>query len=183
MRDWLNLPNAVTLLRVLAAPFVSLAILRGEHALAAMIFAAAAATDSLDGFLARRYSGASAAGAYLDPIADKIFLGAVILTLAASGSLPVWFAAMVFARDFLILAFAGAALRLSPQRRFPPSVWGKLSTFLQILCVVTVLAANAAPGLAAAVEPALWLSAAGTLWSGIHYARTGAALARRRSPR
>lgn len=176
MRDWLNLPNTVTMIRVIAAPFISRAILRGEHGLAAAIFAGAAATDSLDGMLARRFGGTTPAGAYFDPIADKLFLGVVILTLAAAGSLPFWFAGIVFGRDLLILAATGAALRFSKLRKFPPSPWGKLSTFLQIACVVTVLAANAAPGAAGgAALPSIWLSGAATLWSGLHYAWTGAA--------
>ncbi len=177
MRDWLNLPNIVTMVRVIAAPFVSHAILRGEHVLAAAIFAAAAATDSIDGMVARRFGGVTAAGAYLDPIADKIFLGVVFLTLAVAGSLPKWFVGIVFGRDILILAASGAARRLSGRKKFPPSVWGKLSTFLQIVCVVTVLAANAAPEIAGPLAmPSVWLSAAATLWSGFHYGWTGAAL-------
>lgn len=174
MPRWLTLPNLVTLTRLAATPFVARAILNREHGLAAAIFAGAAATDSIDGALARRLGAASQAGAYLDPVVDKIFLSMIFLALAAIGSVPWWFVGLVLGRDVLLLAACGLAIQFTRLRQFPPSVWGKLSTFLQIVCVVSVLSGNAWPDLAGGLGGrAVWLSAAGTLWSGLAYGWRG----------
>ena len=180
MPAWLNLPNLLTLLRIALAPWVVLAILRGSHATALALFAAAAATDGLDGSLARRFRWVTAAGAYLDPIADKTLLSGVYVAFAASGILPWWFVGLIFGRDILILAAAIAALFLTDIRKFPPTSWGKLSTFFQIVTAVTWLARNVLSyplldGLAAAL---IWPTAAATAWSGLHYGWRGWRLAR-----
>jgi cardiolipin synthase len=180
MRTWLTLPNLFTLARLALAPFIWSAILDQRHGAAAVLFAAAAATDGIDGYLARKLHAATAAGAYLDPIADKLLLSGVYLVLALVGSVPWWLVALIFGRDLLILSFSGAALLLTPLRAFPPSVWGKISTFFQILTAVAFLARNAAswPVLETLAAASIWPTAALTVWSGIHYGRRGWRLAR-----
>lgn len=175
-----SIPNLLTLLRLLLAPAVVQAILAGRHTLALACFALAAGTDGVDGFLARRFGWTTTVGAYLDPVADKALLSGVYLALGVSGILPLWFVALVFGRDVLILAAALAAFCFTKIRKFPPSLWGKLSTFLQIVTAVTWMVRNvlAQPLVTTLAEALIWPTAAATLWSGIDYCRRGIRLLR-----
>src|SRR5262244_2762586 len=103
MPSWLNLPNSLTLLRLLLVPFVILEILAGRHFDALVIFTVAAVTDVLDGAAARRLGSSTSTGAYFDPIADKCLLSGVFLALAMAGLAPIWFVAVIFGRDLYIL--------------------------------------------------------------------------------
>jgi cardiolipin synthase len=172
----LNLPNLFTLVRLALAPIVVLAILRGRYIAALFVFFAAGASDAFDGFLARKLGAETRFGAYLDPIADKLLLSAIYIALGAAGAIPWWMVAVVFARDLFILAMAIWGLLFTSIRSFPPSVWGKASTFLQIAAALVVMGSRA--GIPAPVDLVLWLMVAGTVWSGIHYGWRGIALLR-----
>lgn len=175
-----HLPNLLTAGRLVLAPFVVYCIWSRQHMMAAVLFAVAAATDGIDGFLARRLHAASRAGAYLDPIADKLLLGGVYLALASIRSVPWWLVALIFGRDLLILAAAITALLFTRVRAFPPSVWGKISTFFQIMTAVSFLARNAlgTAMLSALCEGLIWPTAAMTIWSGLDYGRRGSTMLR-----
>jgi cardiolipin synthase len=175
MPAWINLPNLFTLLRVLLTPVVAWAILTHRPVLAISLFALAAFTDYLDGAAARRMGSGTPAGAVFDPIADKCLLSGVFLTLALAGMLPWWLVGVVFGRDLYILLGAGLLLLTTPIRRFPPSIWGKVSTCVQIGTVLAWLVRNIWNawlwnGLAMA---GIWICAAFTLWSGLHYTWRG----------
>jgi cardiolipin synthase len=180
MRTWLTLPNLFTLARLLLAPVIVSDILHRRAFAALCLLAIAAATDVIDGYLARHFGAATAAGAFLDPIADKLLLTGVYLALALAGSVPWWLVGVIFARDLFILASAAVALLATKLRAFPPSVWGKASTFLQILTAVTFLGRDAfgSPLLAALSAALIWPTLALTVWSGIHYGWRGARLLR-----
>ena len=168
---WLNVANLFTLARLAAVPFAVHAILIGQHGLALAIVLAAGLTDTVDGAIARRFGMTTSIGAYLDPIVDKLFLSAVYISLARIGSVPWWLVVEIFTRDFLILASCGLAILLLRMRCFPPSIWGKASTFLQILCALFIMIGNAFPGTAAARWSGLliWPVALLTAFSGVHY--------------
>ena len=161
MTRWINAANLLTLLRLVLVPFVILAILDGRHTLALALFAGAALTDVLDGAVARRFGLATPAGAWFDPIADKCLLSGVFLALAAAGKVPWWLVAIIFGRDLYILAGAATVMLLTPVREFPPSIWGKVATFVQIVTAVASMAGYSSVLLAPC--------AAITIWSGIHY--------------
>jgi len=168
-----SLPNLLSISRLaLAGPAIH-AILIGRWRAAAVLLAAAATTDGLDGLLARRWSTATRLGAYLDPIADKALLSGAFLALGIAGALPWWLVGLVFGRDVLILAGALLAMRLKRRRDFPPSRWGKLSTLIQVLTGGVALLSRAWPEgrLTPALAVLVWLAAAATLWSGLDYAR------------
>jgi cardiolipin synthase len=167
----LTLPNLFTLARLILAPFVVLAILNAHYGRAIVLFFAAGITDVIDGLLARRLGESTPAGAYFDPVADKILLSAIYIALGVVRAIPWWMVALVFARDILILAMAAYGLLFTSVRRFPPSVWGKISTFLQIGAALVVMGAR--DGIPAPVDLALWLMVAGTAWSGVHYVWQG----------
>jgi len=179
-RSALTIPNLVTACRLLLAPVVIFALIEGRPRLALALFAIAALTDGVDGYLARRFNWISDTGIWLDPVADKLLLSGVFLALAWIGQVPWWFVALVFGRDLFILAGAGAVLLVTGPRKLPPSRWGKLSTFLQVLAAVSFLARGAAPdGVFQALPAALvWPTAAATLWSGLHYGWRGLRLLR-----
>jgi cardiolipin synthase (CMP-forming) len=180
MPRWANVANLLTLARLVLVPFVIVAILDRDHFRALVLFACAAGTDGLDGIAARASGVTTQLGAYLDPIADKCLLSGVFLAMAASGLAPLWFVAVIFGRDLYILAAVAFLLWLTPVRRFPPSFWGKVSTFVQVATATLWLAANAmASSFLDTVSTAmLWPCAAFTVWSGLHYTWRGLQLAR-----
>jgi cardiolipin synthase len=169
-RDWLKPPNLLTLSRLALAPFVVRAILDRRLRQALLLLAIAGLTDCLDGALARRFNWRTRLGAYLDPIADKALLSFGYLALGGAGLVPWWLVGIIFGRDLLILTVAGLLL-LAGRRNFPPSAWGKLSTFLQIATAVTVISVGAwRPEAAGRLGFLWWTTAAATAWSGMHYA-------------
>ena len=130
----LNIANAFTMLRVALVPvFAWLLVFREPSApvLAAIVFAFAAATDAVDGWLARRLQLVSGFGQFLDPLADKILVGTALVPLAADGRLPWWAVAVILTREFLV----GVVLRIELARRgwsLPASRLGKVKTITQI---------------------------------------------------
>ena len=104
---WLNLPNLLSLARLALAPFVFAAVLAGRDWTALAILAVAAATDVLDGPIARRMHCVTRWGAYADPIADKVLLSSSYVALGIAGLVPWWLVGLIFGRDLLILALAG----------------------------------------------------------------------------
>ena len=180
MPAWLNLPNALTLLRLLLTPFIIQAILSGHHTQAFALFFFAAVTDILDGAAARALHLSTQTGAYLDPIADKTLLSGVFIALAAARMVPWWFVALVFGRDIYILLGVTLFFLFTPIRKFPPSPWGKASTFFQISTAVLWMASNMLgfSSIQTLAVVTLWLSAAVTVASGLHYTWRGMQLAR-----
>ena len=173
-----NAANLFTLLRLVLAPFVAADILHGQWKRALILFFAAGLTDVIDGFLARRMGQPTRVGAYFDPIADKILLVAIYIALGAAQAIPWWMVALVFGRDLLILAMAAYGLLFTSVRKFPPSVWGKISTFFQISAALVVMGDRA--GIPAPVRLSLALMVAATAWSGIHYVWTGITVLRQK---
>lgn len=166
-----HVPNALTLVRMVLTPAVGYFLAADDLAGALPLLAVAAATDAADGFLARRWGAASAMGAYLDPIADKLLAATIFIGLAAAGRLPWWLAGLVLGRDLVILGFAAWALGRGRIRKFPPSIWGKVSTVFQFSLGLACLLDAAAPAgwSRRAVEMLIPLTAGVTVWSGFHY--------------
>ncbi len=180
---WRTPANAVTLIRILLTPIVVMAIIQGRHREAAVWFALAAFTDFLDGLLARAQNAVSSVGQYFDPIADKLLLSGVFIALAIEGSLPGWFLALVLGRDLALVAASAIAMRVSTYSDYTPTIWGKISTALQILAVVTLLALNVEGSRAysGAALATIYAAAVGTAWSAIHYTWRGVMYFVRRS--
>jgi cardiolipin synthase len=124
----LTLANALTALRIVLAPVFLVLYARGEHLRALAAFAAAAATDVLDGLVARTLHQSSRLGAFLDPIADKLLAACALIALAVTGRLPWWLPALVVARDLALLA--GATLLGTTHHTVPvaPTRIGKYAT-------------------------------------------------------
>lgn len=178
--------NAITIARILLAiPFAALFFVSASWAMKAAlaVFAFAAISDFLDGYVARARNEVSALGAALDPVADKILVGAALLLLTRNGVISgpgVGAALLILAREFLVgglrEALAGRSLDL------PVTGLAKWKTASQMVAIGLLLAG--APGgllgarLAPIADGALWLSAILTLWTGADYAARGAMLLR-----
>jgi cardiolipin synthase len=171
----ISLPNLLTFARLALAPFIFWAITAGRHRLALVLFVAAAFTDTLDGVLARRFGQTTATGAYLDPIADKVLLSGVYISLAAAGSVPWFLVLIILGRDLLLLLSSGIALLFTAYRQFRPTLWGKASTFVQIACAIAWMTQNAidSSALHLIAQAFVWPTAALTIWSGLHYSWRG----------
>jgi cardiolipin synthase len=163
LRAALTAPNLLTLSRFVLAPVFLALYVSGETVRALAAFAAAAATDVLDGLLARALDQKSRLGAILDPIADKFLAACALFALAARDRLPAWLPILVVSRDLAQLA--GAAVLRVVHREVPvaPTRIGKYATFFLATTVVTALAAEFAawdPATAGPLVAALALLAA-----------------------
>lgn len=129
-----NIPNYFTFLRLICAPLIAFDVaLSHDYTAAFRVFLVAALTDFLDGWLARKLNEETAFGAVFDPIADKVLMGAVFISLAVANIMPWWFVSIVIGRDVCLLVGAGALYLFTKIRKFPPSKLGKVSTLAQIL--------------------------------------------------
>jgi cardiolipin synthase (CMP-forming) len=135
----LTVPNQLTFLRLAFLPFFIIAIKYERYGLALIILLAAGTSDGLDGLFARGLNQRTPLGAYLDPIADKLLLSSSYFVLALKAKIPWWLAILVLGRDVLLLVACATILLAVGYKSFPPSVWGKATTFFEILLIVTVL--------------------------------------------
>jgi cardiolipin synthase len=168
-----HLPNLLCLLRIALAPVCASMVAQRDFSQGLLWFLAAGFTDFLDGFLARQMSWHSRAGAYLDPLADKVLMSAGYIALGMAGAVPWWLVVLIFGRDLLILAGAVIVYARAGRTEFPPSMAGKISTTIQILAGCVILSAFASILPKAVVPVAIAAAAAGTIFSGLDYARRG----------
>ncbi|RLL52733.1 CDP-alcohol phosphatidyltransferase family protein [Mariprofundus sp. EBB-1] len=135
----LNIPNLLTLARILITPFIIYAILEHQAVLALILMAAAGVTDMLDGAIARYFNQRSTVGAYMDPLADKLLLISTIVTLYFIDHLPLYLFLAVIFRDLIIVVGAIAYEMVTHKLEMQPSIASKVTTFLQITLVLAVL--------------------------------------------
>jgi len=164
----MGLANWLTVLRILLVPvFVTLLVYR-KPGLAALVFAMAAITDGLDGWVARRQGMQSRLGAFLDPLADKILLTASFVTLTWLKVLPFWITAVVLSRD-AFLALGTLLIHMVGARIYPRPTWaGKATTFFQIVTVFVGVFGHYG-GMRRFPVVLLWIAATFTLVSGLQY--------------
>jgi cardiolipin synthase len=179
LRQLLTAPNQLTLLRLLFVPWVIVEISDRDWGVALAIFLAAGVTDGLDGLLARVLRQRTTLGQYLDPIADKLLLSTLFITLSIAHKIPWRVTVMVFTRDAFIVIVAGVLYIAAGLRDFRPSIFGKANTVAQIVTVGAVLLYEIYPvtWVNYLRLGALWCAFAFTIISGVHYAlRAGAKL-------
>lgn len=169
-RIW-TVPNQITLLRLGFIPVFLILCFYEEYKWALLVLVVAGLSDGIDGSLARKLNQKSALGAYLDPIADKLLLSSSFIVLAMAKKVAWWLTIMVLSRDVLLLVVAAVIILISGYQPFPPSIYGKFTTFFQIVFVFAVVLAAAYPyphwervnnGL-------LYTVTAFTVFSGFHY--------------
>lgn len=147
-----NVPNVLTTLRVLAAPLLAYALLHGRFELAFYVFIAAAVTDALDGWIARRFDLMTHYGAVMDPLADKLITLVCVVLLTWLGIVPLWLTLAMVVRDAVIVSGAFAYHRLFGEVEIKPTRLGKLHTALAFSFFTVVLAHSAA-----LIDAAVWL--------------------------
>src|SRR5664280_777784 len=145
LRPW-TLPNFLTFARLASLPFLVMAILDGRHGVALAIFLVAAITDIVDGYVARRFGMGSPLGAWLDPIVDKLFLVSTFVVFALPSTptrlhIPIWLLVLTIFRDVFIVVICLVLFLALGIRDFPPSILGKLTTFLEISTVFATVSA------------------------------------------
>src|SRR5208283_6027189 len=137
-RIW-TVPNQITFLRLGFLPFFLILISYEEYKWALLVLVVAGLSDAIDGLLARQLNQRSSLGAYLDPIADKLLLSSSFIILAFKKLVAWWLTIIVLSRDVLILIVAVVILLISGYQPFPPSIWGKMTTTVQILLVFVIV--------------------------------------------
>ena len=165
-----NLPNLITLARLVSVPVAIWLVLGGMYAAAFWIFVAAGLSDAIDGYIAKRFDLRTPLGAVLDPAADKALLTGLYVTLFLAGHLPGWLVSLVVLRDGLIvLGYLALRTRVKPNDLGPLFI-SKVNTLMQIALVGCVLARLGA-GIEAGWETLLLISAAAatTVLSGLSY--------------
>jgi cardiolipin synthase (CMP-forming) len=135
-----NLPNLITLGRLLCVPVAIWLVLSDDLRAAFWLFVAAGLSDAVDGFIAKRFNQRSKLGALLDPIADKALLVSMYVTLGVAGHLPNWLVILVVFRDALIVGGFLLVTALAHAMRWEPLFISKLNTALQIALIAVVLA-------------------------------------------
>ena len=130
-----NLPNALSLLRLLLAIPISIALWHNQTALAVSLGVLAMLTDYLDGYFARKYNQISEMGKILDPLADKVMVISLFIILTLMGRIPLWLTIMVFARDILIM-LGGIYLKKKLNYVVPSNQTGKWTVFIIALYII-----------------------------------------------
>ena len=164
----LNLPNALTLIRILLVPVVVVALTvetPGGSTIAAIVFAIAALTDGLDGYLARTRESVTTFGKVMDPVADKLMVAAALISLVSLDRLAAWVAMVIIAREFAV-----SGLRIAAGQQgvvIPASGLGKVKTIVQVVAVLVLIAASDAND--AWVQALVYLMVLVTVASGADY--------------
>lgn len=164
----LNLPNVLTVLRIMLVPVLVVALLGNTPAgdvLAAVVFALASLTDFVDGWLARTRDSVTNFGKLMDPLADKLLIVAALIALVSLQRLAAWIAMTIIARELAV-----TVLRMGANAQFGvvagANMLGKVKTCLQIAAVLAVIAVHGNP---VWVQALLYLTVAVTVLSGLDY--------------
>ncbi len=174
----LTLPTMLTLFRVALLPVMVLVFyagFRGSNVAAAIIFLAAALTDWLDGYVARRYNLGSAFGAFLDPVADKLMVAVTLFLLVQENPTPLMAitSAIIVGREITISALREWMAEIGERGLVKVALLGKLKTVMQIVAIEVLLYQHDLEGLRLfhVGEALLVIAAALTIWSGLDYLR------------
>ncbi|MFD1177264.1 CDP-diacylglycerol--glycerol-3-phosphate 3-phosphatidyltransferase [Paenibacillus puldeungensis] len=182
----MNLPNRITITRILMIPlmlvfllldgeWLSQEIVLGDYSLplnqliAAILFIIAASTDGIDGYIARKYNLVTNLGKLLDPLADKLLVGTVLIGLVALGKCDAWIAVIIISREFAVTGLREVALLEGSV--IAASKWGKAKTITQIIAISALLLNNF-PFVWVSIpfdDIAIWIAAIITVYSGIDY--------------
>ena len=166
----MNLPNKLTIARVIAVPFFILAFMTNHFFTAFVIFILASLTDMLDGKIARKYNLVTNFGKIMDPLADKILVYSAFCLLITTGAVPAWMLIIILAREFTIsgMRMVAAAEGIV----IAAGLTGKIKTVLQMLAVPTLILARTLDSVYVLMTIGMalfWASLAATIYSGCEY--------------
>jgi cardiolipin synthase len=165
-----NLPNILTLLRILLVPLFVYTLVYGHGRWALAVFVSAGLTDALDGAIARMWNQQTTLGRYLDPLADKLLLTSAFIALTVLAQIPFWVLIIVVSRDIILLVGTVVTLHITQgDYDITPSLLGKVTTFFQLALVLFALlmlnGAEVEPWFRASLVMVVGL----TTLSGLHY--------------
>jgi cardiolipin synthase (CMP-forming) len=169
----MNLPNSLTILRILLIPvFIGFLLYeRYEYSLAVLLLAGL--TDGLDGTIARVANQRTRLGAYLDPVADKLLLTSGFITLSVLHLVPSWIAIVVVSRDMMLMTGTLLARLTESQLDISPTLLGKGTTLVQLSYLILVLVLTSRQMDLRLIQPLLYLMVCVTVMSGFHYLYRG----------
>jgi cardiolipin synthase len=173
--------NQLTFLRLIAIPFFIIALLTNRPGIALALFAAAAVTDAFDGLIARYLRQTTALGAFLDPAADKLLMTAAFICLTipdhpkllpdyvAANHVPIQLTILTISRDTFIILTSIILYLVYGITKFPPTIWGKITTFAEMATISIFLVENVRGDPSTIVDYAVWITLALVVGSGFHY--------------
>lgn len=165
-----NLPNALTMLRILLAPLLVVVLLTeipGKEFWGLGIFLVAALTDFLDGIIARRTNRTTRIGALLDPIADKLLMSAAFISLVGLDLAPAWMVTVIVGREFAVTALR--VIALERQVSIAANAWGKAKTVSQVVAVSFLILGHQLGGWIVIGQAILWVALVLTVASMLVY--------------
>lgn len=166
----LTLPNQLTILRLLLVPVIGVTLTASfayHDQVSAAVYATAAATDTLDGQIARRRKLVTDLGKFLDPLADKLLVITVLAILVSNNDLAFWVVVVIFAREFVITGLRFVAAQQGVVISASP--WGKSKTLTQNLMIMLLILARAFGVLHTPAEAAVGVAVFATVLSGLDY--------------
>jgi cardiolipin synthase len=167
---YINIPNFITLARVLSVPVIFWLLVNGNSRIAFFVFLCAGLSDAVDGYLAKRFNWTTELGAYLDPLADKLLIVSIYIALGVSKELPLWLVVAVVSRDILILLAVLLSWLMDQPVRIRPLMVSKINTAAQIALAATVLADDGfALGLDTMRLALVWITGSLTILSLLAY--------------
>jgi cardiolipin synthase len=139
----MNLPNAITIIRILLIPLFLYKVIQGEMVFATIVYLTAAVSDGLDGFIARFWNLKTKLGTFLDPMADKLLVTASFLSLSMIKIVPLWITLAVISRDIIIVGGSLLIYLIKHELTIRPQPIGKVTTFFQFSYILLVLLGSA----------------------------------------
>lgn len=173
----LNLPNTLTVARIVIIPVFITAVIYQKHQHALVLFVIAALTDLLDGFIARVTNQKTALGQFLDPLADKFLLVSSFILFSIQGWIPLWLTITVISRDLVVVIGWFLLYLLTHTVTIEPVLLGKTAIALQLITLALVLLSINLPSIIPQLDLLFMVTAAVTGISGIQYIYKGLRLA------
>jgi len=169
----LNLPNSLTIARIVIIPLFIIAVIYKRYDYALYMFIVAALTDTLDGFIARLTNQKTALGTFLDPLADKFLLITSFIIFSMNGWLPKWLVITVISRDIIVITGWVLVYLITHTLNVKPTVTGKAAIAMQLMLLCYVLLDKNIGFLPGIRNVLIWLTAVLTIISGMHYIYRG----------
>ena len=160
----MNLPNKLTVLRVIMIPFFVFFYLTGNAVIADLIFIIASLTDMLDGKIARKYNLVTNFGKFMDPLADKLLVAAALICFIELGRMPAWIVLIIISREFIISGF-----RLVAAEGGKVIAAGKSGKFKTASTMIGLCVWMAFPQVEMVGTVVMWIIVITTIYSGVEY--------------
>lgn len=169
----LNLPNSLTIARIVIIPLFTIAVIYKRYDYALYMFIVAALTDTLDGFIARLTNQKTEFGTFLDPLADKFLLVTSFILFSLNDLVPKWLAITVISRDVIVVIGWVLVYLITHTSNVKPTATGKAAIAMQLMLLCYVLLDINLGFLPDIQNVLVWLTAALTIISGLHYIYRG----------